>query len=227
MIMKASSPCLAATSRCEPTSPTDGGYDFAADPDLHASLARVFWLPEWLPDIFSLHPTAPDPGGSPVGALDLTHLPGIDLHRAPDGTWHGLWRTGSFEHRFQLPVAPPATATGYFVALPLHDLAGIAARAAMAFWRATEGRPPATRSLVMTAAARERHVLILRALDGRRQGVSLRDLAEALLGFRGSKEDWEQDTRRNEIRRIVARGRDYVRGGYRKLLFPPTRRRRR
>ncbi|GBR23271.1 hypothetical protein AA0616_2480 [Komagataeibacter nataicola NRIC 0616] len=63
----------------------------------------------------------------------------------------------------------------------------------------------------------------MRALDGRADGASYRKLAEALLGFRGRKTDWESDPRKNQVRRLVADGRYYVRGGYRDLLRYPIR----
>lgn len=39
-----------------------------------------------------------------------------------------------------------------------------------------------------------------------------------LLGFRGSKEDFENDPRKNKARRLVAHGIKMMRGGYRLLL---------
>jgi len=63
----------------------------------------------------------------------------------------------------------------------------------------------------------------LRALDGRADGASYRKLAEVLLEFRGRKTDWESDPRKNQVRRLVADGRYYVRGGYRDLLRYPIR----
>lgn len=64
---------------------------------------------------------------------------------------------------------------------------------------------------------------MLRAFDGRAVGASYRKLAEALLGFEGRNADWENDPRKNQIRRLVADGRYYVRGGYRDLLHYPIR----
>ena len=65
---------------------------------------------------------------------------------------------------------------------------------------------------------RELHILTLRALDARQCGESYRTIAEVLLGFRGTKTDWEGDPRKNKARRLVASGQRLMRGGYRTLL---------
>ena len=46
-------------------------------------------------------------------------------------------------------------------------------------------------------------------------------IAEVLLGFRGTKEDFENDPRKNKARRLVAHGIKMTRGGYRLLLHYP------
>lgn len=73
----------------------------------------------------------------------------------------------------------------------------------------------------MPAQFRELHILTLRALDARQCGESYRTIAEALLGFRGTKTDWESDPRKNKARRLVASGQRMMRGGYRTLLHYP------
>ena len=50
---------------------------------------------------------------------------------------------------------------------------------------------------------------------------SYRTIAEALLGFHGTKTDWEGDPRKNKARRLVASGQRMMRGGYRTLLHYP------
>jgi hypothetical protein len=56
------------------------------------------------------------------------------------------------------------------------------------------------------------------------RGESYRTIAEVLLGFRGTKEDWEADPRKNQARRLVAHGLRMMRGGYRLLLHYPIKR---
>jgi hypothetical protein len=70
---------------------------------------------------------------------------------------------------------------------------------------------------------RQWHILSLRALDARLRGESYRTIAEVLLGFRGTKEDFESDPRKNKARRPVAHGIKMMRGGYRLLLHYPIR----
>jgi hypothetical protein len=53
------------------------------------------------------------------------------------------------------------------------------------------------------------------------RGESYRTIAEVLLGFRGTKEDFESDPRKNKARRLVAHGIKMMRGGYRLLLHYP------
>ena len=55
----------------------------------------------------------------------------------------------------------------------------------------------------------------------RQCGESYRTIAEVLLGFRGTKTDWEGDPRKNKARRLVASGQRLMRGGYRTLLHYP------
>ncbi len=69
---------------------------------------------------------------------------------------------------------------------------------------------------------RQFHILSLRALDARQHSESYRTIAEVLLGFRGSKTDFENDTRKNKARRLVAHGLKMMRGGYRVLLHYPV-----
>lgn len=69
---------------------------------------------------------------------------------------------------------------------------------------------------------RQWHILSLRALDARLRGESYRSIAEILLGFRGTKEDFESDPRKNKARRLVSHGIKMMRGGYRLLLHYPV-----
>ncbi|CAN7617497.1 DUF2285 domain-containing protein [Agrobacterium tumefaciens] len=152
----------------------------------------------------------------------LPRLPGVAARSAVDGTWHGLWRGSGGEHRFWLANAPPEGPTGFVVILPLDTLFELRAEAALRFWLALAGRPPGDRRHDLPSQTRDRHVLILRALDAKLAGASYRVIAEALLGFRGrSKNDWEVSPLKNQVRRLVADGLFYMRGGYRELLTYP------
>ncbi|MDQ0304747.1 hypothetical protein J2S75_003792 [Ancylobacter polymorphus] len=95
------------------------------------------------------------------------------------------------------------------------------AHAARRLWRALTGRPPGADFRALPAQLRQWHILSLRALDARLRGESYRGIAEVLLGFHGSKEDWEIDPSKNKVRRLVAHGVKMMRGGYRLLLHYP------
>jgi len=111
----------------------------------------------------------------------------------------------------------------YVVILPLDKLLELRAEAVLRLWRALVRRSGGRWAHDFPQQTRDRHILILRALDGRAEGTSYRKLAEVLLGFQGRKADWDNDPRKNQVRRLVADGRYYVCGGYRDLLRYPIR----
>lgn len=188
-----------------------------------ADRASLFWTPALQPDAFQLR-TSGDPPGDFVMPIVLPGLPGLAARSAIDGDWHGLWRVSGGEHRFWLTNPPPNGPTRFVVILPLDALFELRAKAALRFWLALAGRPPGDRRHDLPQQTRDRHILILRALDAKLAGASYRVIAEALLGFRGrSKSDWEVSPLKNKVRRLVDDGLFYVRGGYRQLLHYPVR----
>ncbi len=117
--------------------------------------------------------------------------------------------------------APAVAATTYAVTLPFDALFEL---------RAHRGAPPLAHHRrptpgepfrVMPTQLRRLHTLRLRALDGRQAGASYREIAEVLLGFRGTKTDFESDPRKNQARRLAADASQLMRGGYRVLLHYP------
>ena len=68
--------------------------------------------------------------------------------------------------------------------------------------------------------ARSRLCECLSAVDGRRQGLSYRQIAEAVFGKRTVLEDWDGRSRflKDRTRRLVEKGELLVAGGYRDLL---------
>ena len=158
--------------------------------------------------------------GSTAAPINLTRLPGLDLRRADDG-WHGVWRAGGTVHQFWLVQEPTDAATAYTLTLPLDALFELRAHAARRLWRALNGRSPGRPFRAMPDQLRQLHILTLRTLDARRCGESYRTIAEILLGFHGTKTDWESDPRKNKARRLVASGQRMMRGGYRTLLHYP------
>lgn len=183
----------------------------------------MFWLPALLPDAFEIQPVTAAAGDPAAIPIDLVRLPTVDLRAAENGARHGLWRRGDTAHQFWMDDATVGVATSYVVLLPLDAFTELRALAILRFWRALVGRPPGEYAHVLPPQSRSRHVLILRALDGHSAGASYRKIAETLLGFRGTKADWETDPRKNQTRRLLADGKHYMRGGYRDLLHYPLR----
>ena len=152
--------------------------------------------------------------------ITLTQLDGLDLRHAADG-WHGIWHVDGVTHQFWLPGAAPDTAAFYVVVLPMDTFLELRAHAARRLWRSLNDRKPGPDYRALPDQLRQWHILSLRTLDARQRGESYRTIAEALLGFRGTKEDFEVDPRKNKARRLVAHGTKMMRGGYRRLLHYP------
>lgn len=158
--------------------------------------------------------------GETAPIVTLAHLDGLDLRQASDG-WHGIWQADGVAHQFWLPQTVPDAAAFYAASLPMDSFLELRAHAARRLWRAINGRPPGSDFRAMPAQLREWHILSLRALDARLRGESYRAIAEVLLGFEGTKEDWEIGPQKNKARRLVAHGIKMMRGGYRLLLHYP------
>lgn len=158
--------------------------------------------------------------GATEPIVTLSRLDGLDLRHAADG-WHGIWKVDGVTHQFWLPDAVPdvpALYGSFAVMDAFHDLRS---HAAQRLRRALSGRPPGRDFRAMPAQLRHFHIQSLRALDARQRGESYRSIAEILLDFRGSKEDWESDARKNQVRRLVSNGLKMMRGSYRLLLHYP------
>lgn len=178
-------------------------------------------MPECSPDVIELRAALADADDPAVMPINLAGLPDL-IARLDDGdAWQGFWRSGASSHQFWLPTRPLDGRTTYVVILPLDKLLELRAEAVVRLWRTLVGRSEGRRAHDFPQQTRHRHILMLRAFDGRAAGVSYRKLAEVLLGFRGTKADWDSDPCKNQVRRLVADGRYYVRGGYRDLLCYP------
>lgn len=112
------------------------------------------------------------------------------------------------------------------VLLPLDRLFEIRAAAALRLWRALAGRRPGPDPGTLTSDRRNRLILALRALDGRLSGASYPKIAAILFDAAPiSKRDWISHELRDQTGRIVRLGFSMMRGGYRRLLLHPYRRR--
>jgi len=199
-----------------------GVCDFPCDPETPPDRQSLFWIPSLQPQAVLLSPVQHRDGATePI--VTLAHLSGLDLRHAADG-WHGIWNVDGVAHQFWLPQAVPDAAAFYAVSLPMDSFMELRAHAARRLWRSLNGRAPGADFRTMPAQLRKFHILSLRALDARLRGESYRTIAEVLLGFRGTKEDWAADPRKNQARRLAAHGLKMMRGGYRLLLHYPIKR---
>ncbi|KDU97272.1 hypothetical protein GLUCORHAEAF1_15435 [Komagataeibacter rhaeticus AF1] len=176
-------------------------------------------MPELSPDVIELREALADADDPAVMPINLAGLQDLTARLDDDDAWHGFWQLGRSMHQFWLPTPPADKRATYVVILPLDKLLELRAEAVLRLWRALVGRAEGKWAHDFPQQTRDRHILILRAFDGRADGVSYRKLAEVLLGFEGRKADWENDPRKNQIRRLAADGQYYVRGGYRDLLY--------
>jgi hypothetical protein len=118
-------------------------------------------------------------------------------------------------------ILPPA------ILLPFDRLFEIRAAAAVRFWRMLTGRNPGPNPAALSPARRDRLILALRALDGRLAGATYREIARALFGAGAiADRDWISHELRDQTARLVRLGFAMMRGGYRRLLLHPYRRRR-
>jgi len=110
------------------------------------------------------------------------------------------------------------------VVLPLDELFEIRAAAAIRLWCGLTGRSLGRNPAALPAARRERLVLALRALDGRLDNASYRDIAEALFGSsRMPDRGWKTHDIRDRTVRLARLGFSLMQGGYRRLLLYPFR----
>jgi hypothetical protein len=199
----------------------NGGSLFAADPEQAFDRQSIFWAPEALSTVLSLrqYGAASDAGQF---ALDWTGLANSELRHAPDG-WHGVVALAGVTHRLYLE-AIPAKGAPLSIELPLDANSDIRLQAAHRFWCAIDGRRPGLSPLAFPPQRRRRFVLMMRALDAWLAGHSYREIAEGLFGKeRVGRRSWKDSDLRSHIIRLVKSGIALMRGGYRALLRPSSR----
>jgi len=112
------------------------------------------------------------------------------------------------------------------VILPLDQFFEGRANAAIRLWRGLAGRNPGPDPAALPKARRDRLILALRALDGRLDDATYREIACALFGDVGvCDRGWKSHDLRDRTIRLVHFGLGMMRSGYRHLLLYPYRRR--
>lgn len=131
------------------------------------------------------------------------------------------WSTRSGTQQV-VAVADPDAHPVDAIVLPLDEAFETRLDAARQFWRALNGRPHTPSYGALPPQTRLRHILNLRAHDGRRAGASQRQIAETLLAREPiASPDWRDHHLRHKVRAILRRADRLVAGGYRDLLFYP------
>lgn len=109
--------------------------------------------------------------------------------------------------------------------LPLDKLFETRARSAVRLWRALSGQPPGADPAALSHQRQVRLVDALRALDGRQEGASYREIADVLFGRKPmSSSSWKTHSLRDRVIRAVRLGEALMGGDYRRLLLHPYRR---
>lgn len=195
---------------------SNGGCDFAADPQDTALAQPVFWTPQVDPAVILLE-TGPNP-------LESFHLTADDLLGyaaiARGGT---LLQLHIRDERYDVSLTTQGADEPLAAIVPLDELTPDRLTALARFWTALRGRrvPPDPR---MTPQRRQRARQMLRAVDARQAGTVYRVVAEHL--FPQHKIDatsWVGDPIREITIRLARDGMKLVRGGYRTLLRRPRR----
>jgi hypothetical protein len=110
--------------------------------------------------------------------------------------------------------------------LPFDRFFEIRAKFAIRMWRSLSNLSPGISPTALSPQRRDRLVVALRALDGRQEGASYREIADALFGRRPiSSSSWKSHSLRDRTIRAVKLGTDLMQGNYRMLLLHPYRRR--
>ena len=91
-------------------------------------------------------------------------------------------------------------------------------------WRALSNVPVGADPAALSGQRRSRLIASLRAIDGRNEGASYRDIANALFAAGPiSASSWKTHHLRDRVIRTVKLGSDLMQGDYRQLLLHPYR----
>lgn len=88
-------------------------------------------------------------------------------------------------------------------------------------WLTRKQAGPVMRQQQISTFHRHRFILMLRILDGLLDGASRREIASVIFSrdFRSiSAVEWQNTSARRHLARLISEGRDYVDGGYRRIL---------
>ncbi len=138
--------------------------------------------------------------------------------RLAEDRLHVVWRVGGRQLQGRLDA--PSKGRHAAVILPLDDTLELRALTAIRLTRLINHRTPSADPAPLSAARRAQLVQVVRALDARAEGASLREIADALFGRRLAGRAWPDSDLRARKRRLGRSGLELIRGGYRDLLNP-------
>jgi hypothetical protein len=180
-------------------------------------MRHPLWTATSLPSVIPIARLPPDLAVPKLQASSLSLEPAL----AQDGPERLIERRGSV---FRLHLLEDVGEQVPCVVLPLDQLFEIRAAASLWLWRSLTGRSPGRDPTMLPSARRDRLALALRALDGRLEKASYRDIAEALFGTgRMPESGWKTYDLRDRTVRLVRLGHAMMQGGYRRLLLYPFR----
>lgn len=168
--------------------------------------------------------------------IALTELPGelaspnlflrsppVDADVVADGNEYLIEIRGE---RFRLHFDGPAPGAPA-VLLPLDRLLAVRVAAVLRLARSLAGPNPAPNPAELSGSQRARHVLALRAIDGRQDGASYRAIGSELFGADEIPQSgWKTHDLRDRTMRLVRFGLGMMHDGHRRFLLYPYRNRR-
>ncbi len=173
----------------------------------------MFWIPGASPEVVAIQSAS-----AQIATRPTSSLPPSDAVVSADG-WHHC----TIADVHQIVADARTTDIRLAAILPLDDWFPARVAAAMALWRTLQGRR-AIEPFPPTAQRRARLILGLRALDGRADGASYRELARGLFGASRVPDgaSWKTHDLRSRTMRLAADAAALRDGGYRQLLAPKS-----
>jgi hypothetical protein len=203
----------------QPISPLVGVRDFKITGDDLPLAENIVWTERAFPRVLraTKMPAAVSPSHRTVQLPEFGNL----------HTWQQakeflvLWLASVSTHRLIAETGEASPSINAIV-LPLDGAFETRLDAARRFWRALNDRSLGSPFGALPQQTKVRHILNLRAHDGRRTGATYRQMAEVLLSREPiAPPDWRDHHLRHKIRAILGRADRLVAGGYRDLLFYP------
>jgi len=212
---------IARNERRDLVSPSNGGFDFALDPERPAPPGRAIWRADILRFTVLIGPV-PD-GFDDTARIDPTQLNGIsNLEESSDGLHVTVGQKDDIAHlRFEPTDRPWGS-----ILLPQEPECRARIGAARWFmsWLHGKAHGPSPEGAWLTTVRRRHLRTLLRLLDERRSGASARDLAATMIDvdLRAlSAAAWIDSSERKRIQRWIRQAEHLVASGYRDLLRGP------